>query len=157
QVYILQGQNACSTPQLPLRARGLNFIGYFVGLVLSSADDPVECVAAETYIGRGVTMGLKDVEGKRSGRPRGAKTSSRVKRDIMWAYRNLANPDAKPPSAGAMLWANLARQQPGHFLACLVQLETPGGQDLASAGKCEGAGREPDRAGASALVCADDD
>jgi hypothetical protein len=65
-------------------------------------------------------MALKDLEGKRTGRPPGAKTTSRVKRDIAWAYRNLDNPDAKPPSTGARMWLEHARQEPGHFLDCVL-------------------------------------
>jgi len=40
-------------------------------------------------------MALKDLEGKRTGRPRGAKTTA--KRDILWTYCNLGKVDAKPP------------------------------------------------------------
>ncbi len=72
--------------------------------------------------------GLMDLE-KRPGRPGrrpGSKTSSRVKRDILWAYRNLDKPDARPPSAGAKMWAQLARTQPAHFLACVLRVETAG-------------------------------
>jgi hypothetical protein len=61
-------------------------------------------------------MGLKDLDGKRTGRPQGAKTTSRVKRDILWAYRHLDKPDAKPPSPGAKWWAEYARRQPDKFL-----------------------------------------
>jgi hypothetical protein len=41
----------------------------------------------------------------------------------MWAYRHLDDADAKPPSAGARMWADLARHQPSHFLSCVVSLE----------------------------------
>lgn len=85
-------------------------------------------------------MGLKDLEGKRTGRPRGAKTTSRVRRDILWAYRNLDNPDAKPPSPGAKMWAEHARKQPAHFLGCVVRVETAGDQEADS----EGEGGLPD-------------
>jgi hypothetical protein len=61
-------------------------------------------------------MALKDLEGKRTGRPRGAKTTSRVQRDLEWAYRHLDKPDAKPPSPGAKQWAEYARRQPDKFL-----------------------------------------
>jgi hypothetical protein len=69
-------------------------------------------------------MGLKDLEGKRTGRPPGARSTSRVKRDILWVYRNLDKPDAKPPSAGARMWAEHARKDPGHFLACVLRADT---------------------------------
>jgi len=71
-------------------------------------------------------MGLKDLEGKRTGRPPGARTTSRVKRDIVWAYRNLDRPDAKPPSPGARRWAEFARRKPDRFLAYVVRIETAG-------------------------------
>jgi hypothetical protein len=61
-------------------------------------------------------MGLEHLEGRRTGRPRGAKTTPRVKRDILWAYRHLDDPDAKPPSPGAKRWAEYARRQPDKFL-----------------------------------------
>jgi len=88
-------------------------------------------------------MAVKDLDGKRSGRPRGVKTSSRVKRDILWAYRNLGNPDAKPPSPGAKMWAEHARQEPGHFLGCVVRMETAGEQETNNEVDDAGPGREP--------------
>jgi hypothetical protein len=78
-------------------------------------------------------MGLKDLEGKRSGRPPGARSTSRVKRDILWAYRNLDKPDAKSPSAGARMWAEHARRDPGHFLACVLRADTAGQSDAEAA------------------------
>ena len=57
---------------------------------------------------------------------KGARTTSRVRRDILWAYSNLDNPDAKPPSPGAKMWAEHAREQRGHFLACVVRLDSSG-------------------------------
>jgi hypothetical protein len=67
-------------------------------------------------------MALQDLNGKRTGRPRGAKTSSRVRRDLMWVYRNL-HTDAKPPSPGARLWLELARTNPGEFLRCVLEAD----------------------------------
>jgi hypothetical protein len=67
-------------------------------------------------------MAFQDLEGKRTGRPRGAKTSSRVWRDLMWVYRHL-NTDAKPPSPGARLWLELARNNPGEFLRCVLEAD----------------------------------
>ena len=75
-------------------------------------------------------MALKDLEGKRTGRPRGARTTSRLRRDAAWAYRHLDHPDARPPSPGAKMWAQLAREEPGRFLSCVALLEGEGpGQD----------------------------
>jgi len=83
-------------------------------------------------------MGLKDLEGKRTGRPPGARTTSRVRRDIMWAYKNLENPDAKPPSPGAKMWAKHAREQPAHFLACVAMVDAAGQQDGEGDGGADG-------------------
>jgi hypothetical protein len=68
-------------------------------------------------------MALKDLDGRRTGRPKGSRTTSRVRRDILWAYRHLDKPGARPPSAGARLWAALAREHPARFLACVARLE----------------------------------
>jgi hypothetical protein len=84
-------------------------------------------------------MALKDLDGRRTGRPKGSKTTSRVRRDILWAYRNLDKPDAKPPSAGAQLWAALAREQPARFLACVAKLEAR----APDAGQRDGAAHGP--------------
>jgi hypothetical protein len=70
-------------------------------------------------------VGLKHVEGKRTGRPPGARSKPRVYRDIMWAYRNLDKPDAQPSSAGAKLWLKLAREQPLRFLECALRVDAP--------------------------------
>jgi hypothetical protein len=55
-------------------------------------------------------MALKDLEDKKTDRLRGGKNISRVRRDILWAYNHMNKPDAKPPSEGAKMWAELARQ-----------------------------------------------
>src|SRR5436305_1269771 len=96
-------------------------------------------------------MGLKDLEGKRTGRPRGAKTTSRVRRDILWAYRNLDNPDAKPPSPGARMWTELARTQPGHFLACVVKVDTAGEREADGEGESGVPSPEPEETGGLTL------
>jgi hypothetical protein len=67
-------------------------------------------------------MALKDLIGKRTGRPLGSRTSSRVRRDILWAYNNLDKPDTKPPSPGAQMWAEMARREPDQFLACVARV-----------------------------------
>ncbi|HEV3144953.1 MAG TPA: hypothetical protein VGZ47_13770, partial [Gemmataceae bacterium] len=69
-------------------------------------------------------MGLMDLVGKRTGRPRGSKTKSRVKRDMQWAYCNMGKPNAEPPTAGAKMWLDLARSDQGRFLDYVVRLET---------------------------------
>jgi hypothetical protein len=83
-------------------------------------------------------MALKDLEGKRTGRPPGARTTSRLSRDAAWAYRHLDHPDARPPSPGAKLWVQFGREQPGHFLASVALLEATGRQE-------GGAGEDPRR------------
>jgi hypothetical protein len=72
---------------------------------------------------RSQDVAIKDVDGKRTGRPRGAKSSSKVLRDIRAAYRSLDKPESKLTTAGARLWAAMAREHPAQFLACLAKLE----------------------------------
>jgi hypothetical protein len=43
----------------------------------------------------------------------------------LWAYRNLDNPDAKPPSAYAKLLRDQAREHPDRLFACLILLDAP--------------------------------
>jgi len=74
-------------------------------------------------------MALEDLEGKRTGRPPGARTTSPVRRDILWAYRNLDKPDVKPPSPGAKMWLDLARQEQGRFLSCIALFEASRQED----------------------------
>jgi hypothetical protein len=62
-------------------------------------------------------MGLQHLEGKRTGRPRGSKTSPLVDRDVRWAYRNLGTPDAVPPSP---LAGGLSTQQTSRARCCNV-------------------------------------
>jgi hypothetical protein len=68
-------------------------------------------------------MGLQDLQGRRTGRPRGAKSRSRWRRDAEWVYRNLGNPDVEPPSEFARLLLALGRQHPDRLLACLAALD----------------------------------
>jgi hypothetical protein len=93
-------------------------------------------------------MGVEHLEGRRTGRPRGSKTTSRVRRDMMWAYHHLDDADVKPPSAGAKMWSDLARSQPGNFLSCLVSLET----GTESKANSTGSLAEPNRKGDTAEV-----
>lgn len=67
-------------------------------------------------------MGIEHLEGKRTGRPRGSKSSPWL-RDARWAYRNLDNQDAKPPSALSGRLLQLGRKHPDRFAACLARLE----------------------------------
>jgi hypothetical protein len=69
-------------------------------------------------------MALKDLNGRRTGRPRGSKSKSRVKRDMQWAYCNMDKANAEPPTAGAKMWLDLARSDQDRFLDYVVRLET---------------------------------
>ena len=73
-------------------------------------------------------MSLEHLQGKRTGRPRGAKSASPWRRDAIWAYRNLGRPDAQPPTALAGLLAALGREHPDRLAACLFLMEAPGDQ-----------------------------
>ena len=44
------------------------------------------------------------LEGKRTGRPRGSKNLAGAWRDVLWGYQNAGNEDAEPPSGAARLW-----------------------------------------------------
>jgi hypothetical protein len=44
------------------------------------------------------------LEGKRSGRPKGVRNHAKAWADVLWAYRHRDREDATPPSAGARLW-----------------------------------------------------
>lgn len=68
-------------------------------------------------------MGLKDLEGKRTGRPRGSKSTPAWVRDLRWTSRNLGNPDAEPPSELARCLLALGREHSDRFLACLAILD----------------------------------
>ena len=48
------------------------------------------------------------LEGKRSGRPKGARNWASAWRDCLWGYRNAENEDAQPPTVGAELWRAFA-------------------------------------------------
>jgi hypothetical protein len=65
-------------------------------------------------------MRVEHLDGKRTGRPRGSRSTPAWVRDLRWAGRHLGDPEAAPPSplAGRLLaWG---REQPDRFLACLA-------------------------------------
>jgi hypothetical protein len=82
-------------------------------------------------------MATDHLEGKRTGRPKGSKGKDvpmDLRRDIMWAYRNLSAftlKDGKPepngertprqPSPGAMLWLQYGLKHPERFLDKVVK------------------------------------
>jgi len=67
-------------------------------------------------------MSVAHLQHKRTGRPRGSKSSSPLKRDLMWAYRNLGK-DVEPPTDGARYWAKMASEQPEKFVAAMKVLD----------------------------------
>jgi hypothetical protein len=71
-------------------------------------------------------MSVEHLHGKRTGRPRGSKSTSPWRRDALWAYRHLGRPDAQPPSELAKLLLALGREQPDRLFACLALLDDPG-------------------------------
>src|SRR5262245_30702713 len=68
-------------------------------------------------------MALKDLEGRRTGRPRGAKTTPRWVRDARWVNDNLDNVNAKAPTPLAARLLALGRKRPDKFASCLATLE----------------------------------
>jgi hypothetical protein len=52
------------------------------------------------------------LEGKRSGRPKGSKNMAGAWRDALWGYWHSDEKGASPPSAGAAVWRLLARRYP---------------------------------------------
>ncbi len=61
--------------------------------------------------------------GKRTGRPKGTGHRSRLLPDLRWAYETIADPKARPPTAGAQYCKDLALREPVKFLALLGDLE----------------------------------
>src|SRR5262245_13626180 len=61
--------------------------------------------------------------GKRTGRPKGTGHRSRLRPDLRWAYQTIADPQARPPTAGAQYCKDLALGEPEKFLALLGDLE----------------------------------
>jgi hypothetical protein len=66
------------------------------------------------------------LEGRRTGRPPGSKSTPPWVRDARWAYKHLGEPDAVPPSALAGLLVALGREHPERLLACLAIVEARG-------------------------------
>ncbi len=69
---------------------------------------------------RGQTAHL---EGKRTGRPRGTGSRSRLLPDLRWAYETIAEPEARPPNARARFCKEFALRDPASFLTLLGDLE----------------------------------
>jgi hypothetical protein len=76
-------------------------------------------------------MGVEHLQGMRTGRPKGSKTSPAWVRALGWAERNLDNTDAVPPSALSGRLLAFGREQPDKFLACLAR------RDAWTASRCQ--------------------
>ncbi len=71
-------------------------------------------------------MGVDHLQGKRTGRPRGAKTPPPWVRAARWAYEHLDVADAVPPSALAARLVALGRKHPDRLAVCLARLDAMG-------------------------------
>lgn len=72
---------------------------------------------------RRAAMGIQHLTGKRTGRPRGTKNTPPWVRDARWAYQNLGNLDAAPPSPLAGRLLDLGREQPDRLAVCLAAID----------------------------------
>jgi hypothetical protein len=70
----------------------------------------------------GEVMGVQHLEGKRTGRPKGSKSSPVWVRAARWALANLDYPDAVPPSPLAGRLLALGRESPDRLVLCLEAL-----------------------------------
>jgi hypothetical protein len=52
------------------------------------------------------------LEGKRTGRPKGSKNLSRALRGALWGYQNRYKVAASPPTGEALLWRRFAASYP---------------------------------------------
>lgn len=55
------------------------------------------------------------LEGRRTGRPKGSKTHGRVWEDILWGFEHRYHDRANPPSPSALWWWRLAGRYPDEF------------------------------------------
>ncbi len=70
-------------------------------------------------------MSVDHLADKRTGRPRGSKSTPPWVRDARWAYRHFADESAVPPSPFAARLVAQARVNPGTLLHALVVLDGP--------------------------------
>jgi ribosomal protein L7/L12 len=68
-------------------------------------------------------MGTQHLDGKRTGRPPGARSRLPWIRDLRWAYRNLDKPDPQPPTAFAGLLLAMGREHPERLVPCLAIMD----------------------------------
>jgi len=52
------------------------------------------------------------LEGKRTGRPKGSKNLASAWRDAVWGYEHRYQERANPPTAGAAVWWSMAYRYP---------------------------------------------
>ena len=55
------------------------------------------------------------LEGKRTGRPKGVRNHPEIWRDILWAYEHRYEDSVIPPSRSALWWYRLAYRYPDEF------------------------------------------
>jgi hypothetical protein len=55
------------------------------------------------------------LEGRRSGRPKGIRNHAAVRADIDWAFEHRYDPQAIPPTPAARYWWRLAQSFPDEF------------------------------------------
>jgi hypothetical protein len=68
-------------------------------------------------------MSVAHLEGRRTGRPRGSRSTPPWKRDALWAYRHHDDRDAVPPSEFARRLREQAWERPDLLLAALALLD----------------------------------
>jgi hypothetical protein len=67
----------------------------------------------------------QQLEGKRTGRPKGSRNYAKVWADPLWGFLHRHQDEPTPPTSGAWLWWGIARQYPnevGEFLEQSGQL-----------------------------------
>jgi hypothetical protein len=70
-------------------------------------------------------MSISHVNGHRTGRPKGSKSTPAWVRALNWAERNLGNPGAVPPTVLAAKMLQLAQDRPELFVRCLALRDAP--------------------------------
>jgi hypothetical protein len=68
-------------------------------------------------------MSIDHLAGKRTGRPRGSKSTLSLKRDLLWVARHLGKEGAQPPTDGAKFWLMVARERPDKFILAITAME----------------------------------
>jgi hypothetical protein len=74
------------------------------------------------FTNQGGAMGIAQLQGKRTGRPRGSKSTSPALRGLLWASRHVGK-NVEPPTEAARYWLRLAQERPEAFVVALAALE----------------------------------